>query len=178
MLKLPNILILDEPTNHLDVKSREALENALLSYGGTLIIVSHDRYFINKLATKIYRIGLEGAGKFDGNYDVYYEKITSEKQQLEEKTEKPKINDYKLRKERESLIRKAKTQISKCEDEIALFDEKIETANSQLNDPKIQVDYEKIVEITTLLNDYKVEQDKQFVLWDELQTQLNKLQEE
>lgn len=177
MLKLPNLLILDEPTNHLDVKSREALENALLSFGGTLIIVSHDRYFINKLATRIYRIGTSGAEKYDGNYDEYYNRISNEKIQSFVKAEMPKVNDYKLRKEKESQRRKTKTLIEKCESEIANYDVKIKDANTMLCDETIQSDYEMIMKITNDLNDYKTKQDEQFILWEELHTQLEKLEE-
>ena len=73
MLSKANMLLLDEPTNHLDIHSREALENALASYGGTLLIVSHDRYLINKLADRIVWLGKTGTVNIDGNYDRYIE---------------------------------------------------------------------------------------------------------
>src|SRR5699024_899815 len=76
MLKRANLLILDEPTNHLDISSREALEEALLQYEGTILCVSHDRYFINKLASKIYDMKPEGLTEYIGDYDNYMEKVT------------------------------------------------------------------------------------------------------
>ena len=70
---------MDEPTNHLDIQAREALESALLEYGGTMLMVSHDRYFINKLADRIVYLNEKGTTSYDGDYDVYYEKIKQAK---------------------------------------------------------------------------------------------------
>ena len=126
MLSKANMLLLDEPTNHLDIHSREALENALASYGGTLLIVSHDRYLINKLADRIVWLGKTGTVNIDGNYDRYIElkeaKAQSE-QAVQVKAAEGKKNDYKERKERESTLRKLSGALKRCEqaiDEIGL----------------------------------------------------------
>lgn len=118
MLSKANMLLLDEPTNHLDIHSREALENALASYGGTLLIVSHDRYLINKLADRIVWLGKTGTVNIDGNYDRYIElkeaKAQSE-QAVQVKAAEGKKNDYKERKERESTLRKLSGALKRCE---------------------------------------------------------------
>ena len=112
MLSKPNFLILDEPTNHLDITSREVLENALSDFDGTMLVVSHDRYFINKLANKTVYLTHDGAVNIDGNYDnylLYRESTVSNEVKLTEK--KPVVNDYKLRKEKASNERKRKSRI-------------------------------------------------------------------
>lgn len=136
MLSGANLLLLDEPTNHLDIKSREALENALLGYDGTMLVVSHDRYLINKLATRIFRMTDCGIKTFNGNYDYYLEHFV-EKQEVKEKAEKPKVNDYKLRKQKESELRKLKSAIARCENEINSLDEEIAQTEKNSKNPKI-----------------------------------------
>ena len=109
MLSGANFLILDEPTNHLDIRSREALEDALLNYDGTMLVVSHDRYFINKLATRVVHLTHDGAVNIDGNYDTYISYREEKKLVTQEQIQKkPVVNDYKLRKELASQERKRK----------------------------------------------------------------------
>lgn len=176
MLTGANVLLLDEPTNHLDIKAREALEAALSEYNGTLIIVSHDRYFINKLSTNVYRVSEKGSEKFDGGYDDYYQKaVLSTQNQKVEKEEKPKVNDYKLRKERESEIRKTKTAISKCEAKIEEIDQQISQIESEISDPENSADYEKIMELTTKLTALKEEQETEMLNWETLSEKLEEL---
>ncbi|MFR5371478.1 MAG: ribosomal protection-like ABC-F family protein, partial [Eubacterium sp.] len=108
MLGKFNFLLLDEPTNHLDAFSREELENTLLDYDGTLLIVSHDRYFINKIATRILELKKDGVDEYIGNYDEYIERkaAIAKEQPVEKTAAKPKKqNDYKLKKERQSQLR-------------------------------------------------------------------------
>ena len=109
MLDDTNFLILDEPTNHLDISSREALENALSGYDGTMLVVSHDRYLINKLADKVLYLDKDGITEYIGNYDTYLAARELEAQQeAEVKVAEPKVNEYTLKKERRSEIRKKK----------------------------------------------------------------------
>lgn len=104
MLGKFNFLLLDEPTNHLDAFSREELENTLLDYTGTMLIVSHDRYFINKLATKIIELTPNGVNEYSGNYDDYIEHKFVAEEKI--KKEKPvKVNDYKIKKEKASQLK-------------------------------------------------------------------------
>ncbi len=170
MLAKPNFLILDEPTNHLDIISREVLENALLDFNGTLLVVSHDRYFINKLATKIVHLTHDGAVDINGNYDTYLSyRENNHFQENKKEEKKPAINDYKLRKEQASLERKRKTRITKIESEI----EEKETLSSQietsLSTPEISGNYEKLLEYTDKLNELKNELEELYTEWEELQ---------
>lgn len=140
MLSGANVLLLDEPTNHLDIPSREALESALLDFGGTMLVVSHDRYFINKLSTRVLSIGMNGAESFEGGYDDYAAKIA------EQSAEKPKATktmgkggeDYKRRKERESELRRTITAIKKCEERINELDGLIAKPTKRCQHPKRQ----------------------------------------
>ncbi len=147
MLSKANFLLLDEPTNHLDIGSCEALEDALSGYDGTLFVVSHDRYLINKLADKVYVLGQTGAALYHGNYDYYLEKREALEAQEEKKAE-PKVNLYKLRKEREAELRKKRSALSRLEQEIEENDKALHALEEKLEDPEIAADYEAITEAT------------------------------
>ena len=147
MLSKANFLLLDEPTNHLDISSREALEDALSGYDGTLFVVSHDRYLINKLADKIYVLGPQGARLYRGNYDAYLEQRAQEQErehQAEEGAQPPKVNLYKLRKERESALRKKRTALRRLEEQIETNDKQAKALEEQLQDPDFAADYEAV----------------------------------
>lgn len=174
MLSKANLLILDEPTNHLDIGSCEALENALLGYNGTLFVVSHDRYLINKLADKIYYLTPSGTTLYLGNYDAYLEarqKQEAAKAAAEAENENavPKANTvYKQKKERASEIRKRRAALSKCEREIEAAEAEIDTLNEQLSDPETASDYEKMMEITNKITEQKALADSLMNDWAEL----------
>lgn len=174
MLSKANLLILDEPTNHLDIGSCEALENALLGYDGTLFVVSHDRYLINKLADKIYYLTPSGTTLYLGNYDAYLEvrqKQEAAKAAAEAENENavPKANTvYKQKKERASEIRKRRAALSKCEREIEAAEAKIDTLNEQLSNPETASDYEKMMEITNKITEQKALADSLMNDWTEL----------
>ncbi len=172
MLSKPNFLILDEPTNHLDITSREVLENALLDFDGTMLVVSHDRYFINKLATKTIYLTPNNAVNIDGNYDSYLEyrqsNEVSEKMIAEKK---PVINEYKLRKEKASNERKRKTRITKLETEIESFETKISCLEIDISSPEISANYEKLLEYTNNLNNLKNQLEEMYSEWEKLQTE-------
>lgn len=180
MLSGANVLLLDEPTNHLDIPSREALENALADFEGTVIAVSHDRYFINKLATKIYRLLNSGIEKTDGSYDDYILKLEAEKEKnvISSANGVHKLNDYKLRKERESEINRLKGKISRAELKIDELDKTISKLNSELSMPEISSDYEKVVEYTEQINSYSVEQEQIMEEWEKCNLRLKELMEE
>ena len=149
MLSKANLLILDEPTNHLDIGSCEALEDALMGYDGTLLVVSHDRYLINKLADKIYYLEPDGTTLYLGNYDAYLEarqKKETAKAAVQESVQKP--NAYKLKKERAAEIRKKKSALARCEPEVEEAELEIEELNAKLLDPAVASDYEQTLEIT------------------------------
>lgn len=174
MLSKANLLILDEPTNHLDIGSCEALENALLGYDGTLFVVSHDRYLINKLADKIYYLTPSGTTLYLGNYDAYLEarqKQEAAKAAAEAENENavPKANTvYKQKKERASEIRKRRAALSKCEREIEAAEAEIDTLNEQLSNPETASDYEKMMEITNKITEQKALADSLMNDWAEL----------
>lgn len=174
MLKQGNLLLLDEPTNHLDTSSREALEKTLLNYGGTMLIISHDRYFINKLATRVLYMNNDGFSEYLGNYDDYLQRTQNamiEEQRIAEKVkEKPQLNDYQLQKQLKAEERKRKTQLQKCENLIAQLEEEIDELNSMMNDERVMSDYEKLSEITASLENKQAELNTQYELWAELST--------
>lgn len=170
-----NLLLLDEPTNHLDAFSREELENTLLNYDGTMLIVSHDRYFINKLATRILELDKNGLKEYLGNYDYYVEKKSNSPIDFEKKETKKveKVNDYKLQKEQASQLRKMKTQLSKTEKEIEELEKEISEIQETINSPETQTDYEKLIEFTDKLNEKNDELFEKYELWEELQQKLS-----
>ena len=169
MLKQGNLLLLDEPTNHLDTSSREALEKTLLNYGGTMLIISHDRYFINKLATRVLYMNDDGFVEYLGNYDNYLERTQNAESVVDVTTEKaeikPKLNDYQLQKQLKAEERKRKTQLAKCENRIAELEEEIEKLNEMMNAESVMSDYEKLAEITAKLEQNQAELDLLFEEW-------------
>ena len=180
MLSGANVLLLDEPTNHLDIPSREALEAALLDFGGTMLVVSHDRYFINKLSTRVLSIGMNGAESFEGGYDDYAAKIA------EQSAEKPKAaktmgkggEDYKRRKERESELRRTITAIKKCEERINELDGLIAKTNEEMSTPEAAADYARVMELTETLGKLNDEQTELMMQWEELENRKAQLEGE
>lgn len=170
-----NFLLLDEPTNHLDAFSREELENTLLNYSGTMLIVSHDRYFINKLATGILELTPNGVNRFNGSYDEYLEHkqnadagvVTQKKEAIK------KTNDYQLKKERRSRYLKTKTALSKCEAEI----EKAELEIDDINNSLQSADYEELMKLTAKLDRKNEYRDILYSEWEELSERLTELEE-
>ena len=170
MLSKPNFLILDEPTNHLDINSREVLEEALLNYDGTLLVVSHDRYFINKLSSKIIYLTHDGAVTIDGNYDDYLlHKENNQIKNEEVKREVVKVNTYKQQKEQQALERKRNSKISKIEKEIEQTETEISEIQALLELPETSADYEKLLELTEKFDSLKNELDELYSEWEELQ---------
>jgi len=139
MLSKSNFLLLDEPTNHLDIMSREALEDALLNYDGTVLVISHDRYFLNKVIGKIYELNIDGIKEYLGNYDYYihkkinpnrfdYEAITSENS----KTKTQIHQERKKKKEEEKKLKQEKLKIKNLEKEITALEEEVNSLQEQL----------------------------------------------
>lgn len=165
MLSGANFLLLDEPTNHLDITSCEALENALLGYDGTMFIISHDRYLINKLADRLYWLTPNGAEGYLGNYDFYLEKQQSAAEQTA--AEKPKHSenalDYKQRKERESERRKLRTKTERAEKLIEELDAQINEKTEQLSSLS---DYQKAMELSTEIEELRLRQEQAMEDWE------------
>lgn len=168
-----NFLLLDEPTNHLDAFSREELENTLLDYEGTMLIVSHDRYFINKLATRIVELTPNGCNNFLGNYDDYQEhKYVSVAER--KVADKPKVNDYKLKKERKSAFRKLTTQQKNLEEEI----EQIENEIAEKEEKLAQSPYEELMILTEELDKLTKRQSELYAMWEVASAKLEEFEEE
>ena len=164
-----NFLLLDEPTNHLDAFSREELENTLLNYSGTMLIVSHDRYFINKLATEILELTPTGIVEYQGNYDEYIQrKQNIQAVSVAKKKEEKKPNDYKLKKERQSQLRKMKTRLAKCEQEI----EKTEIIIDEINEKLSSSEYEELMTLTSQLEAENKKRDELYEEWERLSLDL------
>ncbi|AJG93364.1 heme ABC exporter, ATP-binding protein CcmA [Bacillus cereus] len=181
MMQKSNLLILDEPTNHLDLNSKEILENALIDYPGTLLFVSHDRYFINRVTTTVVELSTEGAQEYLGDYDYYVEKKNEmieraefEQQEQQEnqapvqKTVAQEKLNYLEEKERKKLERQRTRKIEELEQNIVQFEEEIATLEDQLCLPEIYADYEKASEITTKKQTLQDQLDACMAEWEEL----------
>ncbi len=162
MLSDSNFLILDEPTNHLDIQSKEILEDAICSYEGTVLYVSHDRYFINRTADRILDLTEGHFVNYIGNYDYYLEKhddvmaadrrmrssVSSEPVPVPQKTETAASLDWKSQKEEQARLRKKENDLKKCEEEIGRLEERQSLLNEKLLDPAIASNSVKLQEIT------------------------------
>ena len=182
MLSGCNFLLLDEPTNHLDINSREALEDALSGYGGTVFIISHDRYLINKIATRLYKLTPDGAQSIEGNYDDYLAAtegasvLTAAKAKAPAEGDSANKLDYKRRKELQSDIRKLTTRVSRAEARISELEAEIADVSAQMQSPDIAGDYEKVTALSEKLGDLQSELDTQTEEWAEASEKLEELE--
>lgn len=169
MLSKSNFLLMDEPTNHLDIDSKEVLEDALGNYSGTVFVISHDRYFLNQVTTKILELTEDGITEFMGNYDYYLEKKAlleiEEEDQGDEKT-RTQIK-MERRKERELLQseRSRKRKISELEKNIASLEEQISNTDKLLSDPEIYQDHERVLEVSRSRDQLQDQLDKIYSQW-------------
>lgn len=181
MLSGSNVLILDEPTNHLDIESKEVFEDALLDFPGTVIVVSHDRYFLNKIPTRIFELGQEGITTFLGTYNYYVEKkqeIESGKKYLEELSAKEKpvskenlsVNEQRrLKKEQEAKERRLRRQQEQAEKKIEELETDISQIEEELCKEEIMTDHVKLQELSGRLDSLKEELAAEYENWMELQ---------
>lgn len=184
MLKGANFLLLDEPTNHLDTSFREQLENTLMEYQGTMLIVSHDRYFINKLADRILVLTQNGVREYLGNYDYYIEKthemfdkgIFKSAAAPKENKDK-KQNDYFRRKEERAQLNRAKTRLKKCEQAIEETESEIAQTQELLESEETQNDYEKLMEHTEKLGQLNARLEELYEEWENAGQELEALSE-
>lgn len=180
MLEKNNVLILDEPTNHLDIDSKEMLEQALQNYEGTLLFVSHDRYFINELANKVFHITYEGNELFQGDYQYYLEKleqrdaINSYEQNDSPSTQTTKDdNFYTNQKQHKKEKRKLERQLEEIENNISTYEEQITNYEHQLTLPEIFNDIEKSNEINNLRIETERLLEENMEKWEEIESKLN-----
>ncbi|MGJ6582203.1 ATP-binding cassette domain-containing protein [Listeria monocytogenes] len=183
-----NVLILDEPTNHLDIESKEVLEAALIDFEGTILFVSHDRYFINRIASKIVELAPEKATVFLGDYDYYQEKLAEEKElarldaedrrkkgeQVEATSSVRKLN-YQEEKEQQKLLRQRKRKLEEVEKSMEATDEKIAELELQLTNPEVFQDHEKALEITQELDAVKADGEKLMEEWEQISEELESM---
>ena len=180
MLARDNLLLLDEPTNHLDIESREALEEALDGYDGTLFIVSHDRYFINRLADKVLVLEPGGCREYPGNYDAYLEKREAESAAVSAagpsgSSAPAKENDYRRRKEQESARRKGNTRVRRAEEAVTETEGEISRLKVLLADPETAADYARLVELSAQLEQQEAELERRMEEWEAAQAALLEL---
>ena len=171
-----NFLILDEPTNHLDIDSKEVLENALIDFDGTLLFVSHDRYFINRVATHVLELSENGSTLYLGDYDYYVEKKAEvEMSQTEETStsnqakEVSSVNDYQAQKESQKEVRKLMRQIENLEAEI----EELESQSQAISEQMLETnDAGKLMELQAELDKICHRQEEAMLEWEELSEQV------
>lgn len=182
MLEKNNLLVLDEPTNHLDITSKQVLEDALENYEGTIVFVSHDRYFINKIANKVLDITEDDYSIYLGNYDYYLEKREQEliaKKLKEEKTEEVQekvVNDYVLGKEEKKRIRKLERTREELLEKIESLEEKVTLVNNELTKEEVYTDAIKVQEYNEELRSLNQEIEDLNNNWLEIEEELESLQ--
>ena len=182
MLEKNNLLVLDEPTNHLDITSKQVLEDALENYEGTIVFVSHDRYFINKIANKVLDITGDDYSIYLGNYDYYLEKREQEliaKKLKEEKTaevQEKVANDYALGKEEKKRIRKLERTREELLEKIESLEEKVTLVNNELTKEEVYTDAIKVQEYNEELRSLNQEIEDLNNNWLEIEEELESLQ--
>ncbi len=168
--KGPNLLILDEPTNHMDIIGKESLELLLKEYNGTILFVSHDRFFVNKIADLLLIFNNESVQFFDGKYEEY-EAIKSEEEQsksVEVKKEKKVNNTYLMQKEQNKI----QNRIKKLERSINEYEAKIQELNVEISKEEVYSDYEKLTNLQTQIEDFNNKIEANMAEWEELNEKL------
>ncbi|MFD2706940.1 ABC-F family ATP-binding cassette domain-containing protein [Salibacterium lacus] len=182
MMKKANLLIFDEPTNHLDLDSKEVLEAALINYPGTLLFVSHDRYFLNRMASKIVELDQSGIQEYPGDYDYYVMKKDEERQRAELRAqEQPPAADTQTGapgedkkafledKEAKKQERRRQRDIEDTEQQIEALETKIEQLEEEMLSPDVYEDHEKAAEMQQQVHDAKEQLDAYMEKWEALQ---------
>ena len=176
LLTPADILILDEPTNHLDILSKEILEEALNNYTGTVLYVSHDRYFINKTATRILELTNQNMVNYIGNYDYYLEKreeLTQiyapglEIENTEQKESATKL-DWKQQKEEQARLRKRENDLKKTEAEIEKLETRDKEIDEEMSDPRVAVNVAECVKLSNEKAEIAQQLEELYEKWEEL----------
>ena len=184
MMSGANTLILDEPTNHMDIESREVFEEALMDFEGTSVIVSHDRYFLEKIPTRILELTPEGAVEYLGNYDYYLEKkeenealrnaqngskTASEPGDGNRTAQTGSKEERAQKKAQEASERRLRREIEKTEAAITSNEEEMERLRAEMADPRIATDFAKLGKLGTRLEELRVRTDELYELWEKIQ---------
>jgi len=180
MLQKANLLLLDEPTNHLDIYSREVLENALMEYSGTILFISHDRYFLNKLATRTMELTPSGINNYLGDYDYYLEKKAELEEELQESRLVPSENkqnkeQYKKEREKKRLERQLSRNIEWIESAIEQIELEIDNLQSELLQPEVYSDFKLSHQKNEELNQAKRKLEQLLNDWEKAQKELEEL---
>lgn len=172
MMTGANFLLLDEPTNHLDIRSKEALEEAISGFDGTVFIISHDRYLINKMADKLLVFENGGITTYRMSYDEYVERHapTEDTGKQTPKKEKKEKSDYLLQKERQSTKRKLTTAVKRAEENVALCEARVTELRDEIN--AAGSDFEKMARLGTLLEEKEKEEAELMLIWEAACTEL------
>ena len=180
MLTRANLLLLDEPTNHLDIPSREALENALDEYDGTMLVVTHDRYLVNRLADRIFHMTEDGITEYVGGYDDYIEALKSQDEQAVKEQKRLSANalEYKERKQLQSELTKAKTAASRAEKAISEAEAELEKINEMLAAPLYSSDYVKAGELSKKADGLRARLETLYEEWESAEARLAQLNEQ
>ncbi len=180
-----NFLILDEPTNHLDIDNKEVLENALIDYEGTLLFVSHDRYFINRVATKVVELSENGTKVYLGDYDYYLEKKQEERelQALLQVEQEEEVNpsagkqSFQLSKEQQKQLRQARRKVEQIENQLAKLEDDITNYQTQMADPAILDDHVQLQRLNQQLEEAQEAQMTLLEEWEQESLVLESLEE-
>jgi ATP-binding cassette subfamily F protein 3 len=172
-----NLLILDEPTNHLDIRAKEILEDALINYEGTILFVSHDRYFINRIASRVIEINAVECKNYLGNYDDYIAKKkeleSSNQIEIEEESSNETKIDYELQKQEKARKQKIQRNIDNCEKEIAEIEDLISKIDEEMADPLNAVNSAKLNELSKKRDSYDEKLSNLFEDWERFSEELN-----
>lgn len=179
-----NFLILDEPTNHLDIDNKEVLENALIDYEGTLLFVSHDRYFINRIATKVIELSENGSKVYLGDYDYYLEKKKEEEEiaellaaeQPEVSTPSTNKSTYFQSKEQQKIMRSLQRKITQIEEDMAQLEETVDELEQQMVSPAVLDDHVKLNELNQALDEAHQLQEEKLSEWENLSLELEEIE--
>ena len=177
MLGGSNVLFLDEPTNHLDIPSCEALENALNEYGGTMLIVTHDRYLANRIADRIIIMDNDGFREFEGDWDAY-KAFLAESTATKEKETPAVKNDYLLARERRGATTKAKAALKRAEERVHSEEEALKALEAKACDPAIASDFEAAKAIYEELASRRTSVETCYAEWEQAEAELQALLEE
>jgi len=181
MLTRANLLLLDEPTNHLDIASREALEQALDEYNGTMIIVTHDRYLVNRLADRILHMTADGLTEYIGGYDDYLEALkngSADNDRLNAAQPSAGAVEYREKKEQRSELNRAKSAVARAEKGVASAEAELEEVNTLLARPDIAANYVKAGELSKKANEIRLRLDKLYEEWESAENRLAELNDD